>query len=905
MTSHHPARMRMRAAATALGTGAMTLALLAGMPYVLWRATGMPWPQRVASWTELSDRLAQPLTDPLLIELLAMAGWLCWAAFMCSVVREVIWYATHLRQLLGDRSVHDVHLAGLSVKGSLAALCIGTLVVALLGLWRSSAVNAHQALSSGELRADVAVTTPYAPAPAAAVTEPPGRTSTGAPAVRDEAEHVQYTVVEGDNLWDIAQAHLGDSLKWPRIYALNKERVQADGHRLTDPDLIRPGWQLSIPTRTDAPAPAPRPSPSPSRDDHAELQPPNPEQPPPSPRPTSKPSPTETPKEATRPARPEWARGQAQPSAISIGTASVIGVTTAAGIASAVAFLRIHQRRRRRLHLTPAHAPQAPGSPTVGASDLTASVRGAVFAAHAPTQPEQPYAPTGFSEAPVQRITPKPAQDPGTVTIGSAGGEEVGLDLLARAGGFAFTGPGADAAARALIIGVLTAAERTRPTGPAVRLIAPRDLVVQLLGPVSEELGAIESTADLKGAIARAEQHLIVQARHLATTDQSGPLPERTSEDEHPGQLLLLARPDAALSSQLEALAARSEPGSLVVIALGQLSAAHRLAIAGDGTLTHPATAAGIPDDLELFHLDEAAASDVLEVIHGAHEVSPPPEPAPEPAPSQPWAPRDTKPEPAAPAASAQQQRVRLQVLGPVTIWAHDRDEPVGVGLREEVREFLALLAAHPAGMRAEEIALHLRMSDDPKRALQELKNMRRAVRRALRSATGVDNEFIQLNAERHRLDTALVETDLACFTQALAEAAKTPAEAQRMAHVHRALEHYGGPFASGSDYPWSESIREGLHRKAADATVRLAEYTAASGDTDAALALLDEAITANPNDETLYQRTIRLQQAAGRDDAAQRTYDLLVHQLRTIGLLPTAATSALVESPVGSSRRD
>ncbi|MEV0112553.1 BTAD domain-containing putative transcriptional regulator [Streptomyces sp. NPDC050844] len=899
MTSFNAVRTRMRAAATAVGTGVVTLALLAGMPYVLWRATGMPWPQQVVSWTDLTGRLAQPLGDPMLVELLAMAGWLCWAAFTSSVVREVFWYAAHLRQLLGDRSAHDVHLARLSVKGSLAALCVGTLVVALLGLWRPTTASAYQAVEGGDLRAHVAVMAPLDPVSLTSMGEAAGPQRAAAPGVGEGAGHVQYTVVEGDNLWDIAAAHLGDSLTWPRIYALNKERVQADGDRLTDPDLIKPGWRLSIPVQADAPAPRPSP---PSREDPAEVQPPNPEQAQPSPQPTSKPSPAEKPKEAAPPTRPDWARGRTEPAAISIGAASVIGVTTAAGIASAVAFLRLHQRRRRHANSPAARGSQAPAPPST--SDLTASVRGAVFAARTPTQPAQPRTPVEGGEAAVHRITPKPAQGPGAVTIGVAGGVEVGLDVLAGPGGCAFTGQGAEAAARALIIGVLTAAERTRPEAPAVGLVAPRNLVAQLVGPVSDELDAVESTGDLAHAIARAEQHLIVQARHVAMADQPAPVPARTGGAESPGHLVLLARPDSAMSSQLAAVAARSEPGILTVIALGPLSAAHQLTIADDGRLTHPPTAATIPDDLELFRLDEIAADDVLEVIHGAHDLSAPSSSANEPAPFHGWAPKGAEPESAAPAVSAQ-QRVRLQVLGPVTIWANGRDEPVGVGLREEVREFLALLAAHPSGMRAEEIALHLRMSDDPKRALQELKNMRRAVRRALRSATGVDEEFIQLNSERHRLDTTLVETDLACFTQALACAAKAPDETQRMAHVRCGLDHYAGPFAAGSDYPWSEGIREGLHRKAADATVRLAEYTADSGDTDAALALLDEAITANPNDETLYQRTIRLQQAAGRDDAAQRTYDLLVHQLRTIGLLPTAASSALVEAqPSGGRRR-
>ena len=271
----HPLALRQRltAAVTAGGTLTVTLALLAGMPYVLWRAAGIPWPERVYSWSQFADRLAEPVGDPLLIELLAVVGWVCWAAFACTVVRETFWYTTHLPQLLRDRHTHTEHVATLSVKGSLAALCIGTLVVALIGLWRPQTAGAQQPSFTGELRAQIAATAPRVPAPgwqaalagAAAAAESPseasGVSSAQAVPADEVVQHVEYTVVEGDTLWDIAHTHLGDSLKWPRIYKLNKDRVQSDGCRLTDPDRIQPGWQLTLPTtQQTTPSQAPIPA---------------------------------------------------------------------------------------------------------------------------------------------------------------------------------------------------------------------------------------------------------------------------------------------------------------------------------------------------------------------------------------------------------------------------------------------------------------------------------------------------------------------------------------------------------------------------------------------------------------------------------------------------------------------
>lgn len=61
-----------------------------------------------------------------------------------------------------------------------------------------------------------------------------------------------HVVEEGESLWSIAEDELGDPTRWPEVYGANEGREFDDGRRLTDPDLIRPGWDLRLPT--DAPA---------------------------------------------------------------------------------------------------------------------------------------------------------------------------------------------------------------------------------------------------------------------------------------------------------------------------------------------------------------------------------------------------------------------------------------------------------------------------------------------------------------------------------------------------------------------------------------------------------------------------------------------------------------------------
>src|SRR5262249_18428578 len=68
-----------------------------------------------------------------------------------------------------------------------------------------------------------------------------------------------YVVQRGDTLWDIAEQHLSDPLRWPEIYELNQGRPQPDGRTLADPHWIYPGWTFELPVA----APPTQPNPSP------------------------------------------------------------------------------------------------------------------------------------------------------------------------------------------------------------------------------------------------------------------------------------------------------------------------------------------------------------------------------------------------------------------------------------------------------------------------------------------------------------------------------------------------------------------------------------------------------------------------------------------------------------------
>ncbi|MDP9820651.1 hypothetical protein J2S59_000460 [Nocardioides massiliensis] len=227
-----------------IGAGFALLLLVVGLPAAL-LALGAPPP--IPTQAPSLAQIARELSAEDLITVLVAIVWLTWLYFLVCVVVEVV-------AALRGGLARSVPLAG--PLQSLARILVGALL--MTGIL---AAPAQAAMGDGGAAASAG--------PAVTATQVAGSVGVGAVVgtvegaaavdqdVADQVEqrlegHKVYTVKAPqngyhDNLWDIAERHLGDGRRYTEIFELNKDRIQPDGRRLDLARLIHPGWELVMP----------------------------------------------------------------------------------------------------------------------------------------------------------------------------------------------------------------------------------------------------------------------------------------------------------------------------------------------------------------------------------------------------------------------------------------------------------------------------------------------------------------------------------------------------------------------------------------------------------------------------------------------------------------------------------
>lgn len=208
-------------------------ALLIGIPVALVLFVGYPLPRSGPS----SDWLTTSMSATLLIKVLACIVWLVWAHFVVCLVSE--WQAVRRGRLP----------SGVPFGGGSQVIARRLIAAALL-LTGVATAFPHSGSSHSAARPTVAiahVASPTAGAVPAEAAKPATQTGT------------KYYVVQPphgrryDSLWDISERTMKDPLRYKEIFALNKDRIQTDGRKLIDANLILPGWELRLPADASGP----------------------------------------------------------------------------------------------------------------------------------------------------------------------------------------------------------------------------------------------------------------------------------------------------------------------------------------------------------------------------------------------------------------------------------------------------------------------------------------------------------------------------------------------------------------------------------------------------------------------------------------------------------------------------
>lgn len=209
-------------------------AIVAGVPLGLATWVGSPLPAAMPTVSQVTTALRDTyIPDEFLVKALALVCWLVWIELTASLLVEAVAYAR-------GRKAGSVPLAGGLQRGAarlVATVALLGAVVATRGAGERPGLPVQPYLPSAQPTVSLVIDD-RAAGPPAATAEPSAPVAPAAPV---------YEVQRRDTLWDIAERHLGDPLRWHEIFHINRGCPQADGRCLTDPDLIHAGWRLELP----------------------------------------------------------------------------------------------------------------------------------------------------------------------------------------------------------------------------------------------------------------------------------------------------------------------------------------------------------------------------------------------------------------------------------------------------------------------------------------------------------------------------------------------------------------------------------------------------------------------------------------------------------------------------------
>jgi len=424
---------------------------------------------------------------------------------------------------------------------------------------------------------------------------------------------------------------------------------------------------------------------------------------------------------------------------------------------------------------------------------------------------------------------------------------ELTLIDLAHTPGLGIVGPGADGAARTLLVRALDEEESE------LTVVVPEEDLRALLDhdqrlPYLSEDASVQVTESVDDALTLLQ--LQVLARHQAADEHEDEDPRKALEQGP--QFVLLTRADTAVATEVTSLLAHIDGAPLSALLLGPwptnegstLTLDERGHITAEAPLTDlsghtwPATTSGqLHQSLRAYRdspvptptaaePEKTEAQDEQEERRDEH--------APEPGPSSSVVLEDETAEPP-------QGAVSVTLLGRITLAVHGRQVRPH---RRASYEVLAYLAAHPAGVRLETAVDAMWPHDAPHRSIRRFHDACTAVRSACRPLLGEEaTAVITHERDLYQLNPGLVVCDLWRLESLLGEATHS----EDSGAVTAAAAMFDADFASTADYVWAEGVRTRVRNQLVSALIEHAEQEKPSR----AISMLRRALRINPTSET------------------------------------------------------
>jgi DNA-binding SARP family transcriptional activator len=942
----------------------LLVAILTGIPYGLATQIGSPLPDTVPTTDQISHALTSPVSDTMVLDLLAIALWILWTAFLVTFAVEILAAvrgvpAPRLRPIAPLQT-----LTGWLVAGVTASILVAAPVVSVAGHMTPATANASPSPAATPTWA-----THNTPATTTASTVADLRHAPAPARVAAQARGPVYRVARNDWMVAVAERFLGSRDRYVEIERLNPQYERRDARF---PDHWEATWEVVLPADaadrgqrphatgdllvTGQPAPPPADPPPPSDPSPAPTTAP----PTPSPSASSSqtPGPSASPSAATTaptdpdgvvipPSTPPTAT--ASPSTagpdptVSSSDAPAehsepdddAGVTLPGGwvslpLAAALvaAGAMVWLRRRHRYRPPPVDAADVDDSDLRPLPPPVTKLRRAVRERAPELLDPPPPPPTVAQYASGDGDWQPPP-------IGPSGPELTGIGGYLPPGGLGLAGPGAEAAARALLVAALSTGNPDDPDAKS-EVVIPAGTLTTLLGAHAVEIGPIPRlhvTSNLPNALSQLLQLVVNRQRTLQENDADDFDSMRNTDPYHPPMPPVVLLADVPSGEQRAELTNSLYLGAALKISaalLGDWPRGETRTVRADGhtnTGGERLAVLDVPTTVDLLqmlreaHTGEPTATGPVEEAPNLFEPAAPAapgteqEPCPSPQPTtdahpyrdageraaeaepdtavQPAAAASTDtadagPQPREPAAA----RVRIQLLGAVTIFDHDGAP--APALRMHARQLLVYLAAHRGGAALKDIMEVIWPNATLRRAGERLQTEVGDLRGKIRQAAGDEQIQPVINTGgRYHLNADLLDIDLWRLLDALRKAAAATDLTIRITALGQAVDADTGDLSAGFDYDWIDRPREQLRRQAFRARLHLADLVAGT-DPQHATDLAKTAATLEPYNEDVARQVMRVLARAGDAVGIRAQLQRLRQALAETDLEPSGETIAL-----------